>query len=241
MYQRVPTLSHLLALVLYSQSDFPRSGTTLMIIRDINTLIDLDYPRILFASSGKTPQQKWQAGRRWTILGTLVAGLNKIAVLNTLAIAVTTGCASRTRMDSGLGSALVPGLGGAEWDAGIWNKVVVFRDFGCRFVGVQKCQSRSLISREEIGEPGKVVGFEITHDGVVKQQGPAGGSVLEEARRRVSRSPAKLRKRAFDEVADSEGEEADEYGWAETDEDAFTADAAGEEAPEQPLAATASV
>ncbi|KAK3626296.1 hypothetical protein LTR56_019873 [Elasticomyces elasticus] len=233
MHYRVPTLSHLLAMVLHSQPDFPPSGTTTMMIRGLNTLIDIDYPRILFASAGKSTQQKWQAGRRYAVLGSLIAGLNKLAVLNNVAIVATTGCASRTRSDSGLGSALVPGIGGAEWDGGVWNRLVVFRDFHCRFVGVQKSQGRTLIGRQEIGETGKIVAFDVERDRSVRQQGPLSSLPSEGLRKSISRSPAKPRKRYIDEVADSEGEDADEYGWAETDEDALTADTGVDEPTEQ--------
>ncbi|KAK4959705.1 hypothetical protein LTR10_002591 [Elasticomyces elasticus] len=232
-HYRVPTLSHLLAMVLHSQPDFPPSGTTMVVIRGLNTLIDIDYPRFLFASAGKSPQQKWQAGRRYAVLGSLIAGLNKLAVLNNVAIVATTGCASRTRSDSGLGSALVPGIGGAEWDGGVWNRLVVFRDFHCCFVGVQKSQGRSLIGRQEIGETGKIVAFDVEHDGSVRQQGPSSSLPSEALRKSISRSPAKPRKRYIDEVADSGGEDADEYGWAETDEDALTADTGVDETTEQ--------
>jgi len=216
----VPTLSHLLASILHPRDSFPAEGTSLLVIEGLNTLIDLDYPRFPFAGSAKTEQQRWQAGRRYAILGSLVSALNKLAVLNNLAVIVTTGCASRMRTDSGLGSALVPGVGGGEWDAGVWGRLVVFRDFGGRFVGLQKCQGRSLISREEVGEVGRVVSFEISRDGRVGEKGI--GVTGDQVVPKTMRSPVKPRKRTFDEVADSEGEEAaDEYGWAETDEDAI--------------------
>ncbi|KAK0943658.1 hypothetical protein LTR29_004831 [Friedmanniomyces endolithicus] len=241
LHYRVPTFSNLLALVLHPGPDFPPPGATLLVVEGFHTLVDLDYPRVLFASSGKTQQQKWQAGRRYAVLGTLIAGLNKLAVLNNLAIAVTTGCASRVRTDSGLGSALVPGVGGGEWDGGVWNRLVIFRDFTCRFVGVQKCRGRILISREQIGETGKIVGFTIDEKGSLQQKGSTGGPAIEDLRRKVTRSPIKTRKRVIDEVADSEGEEADEYGWAETDEDALTADGPGDDILEPPPADTAVV
>ncbi|KAK0284951.1 hypothetical protein LTR35_000288 [Friedmanniomyces endolithicus] len=241
IHHRLPTLSHLLALILHPRPDFPSPGTTLLVIEEFHTLVDLDYPRVLFASSGKTQQQKWQAGRRYAVLGTLIAGLNKLAVLNNLAIAVTTGCASRVRTDSGLGSALVPGVGGGEWEGGVWNRLVIFRDFGCRFVGVQKSGGRILISREQIGESGKVVCFTIDAHGALRQKGPAGSFAPEDLCRKVTRSPTKSRKRAIDEVADSEGEQSDEYGWAETDEDALTADGPGDEVMEPLPADTAGV
>ncbi|KAK3112725.1 hypothetical protein LTR53_010696 [Teratosphaeriaceae sp. CCFEE 6253] len=232
-HRRMPTLSHLLALLVHSRPGFPPLGTSLVVVRSLNTIIDMDYPRVLFANSSKTPQQKWQAGRRYAILGSVIASLNKLAVLNNLAVVVGTGCASRTRMDSGLGSALVPGVGGPEWDGGVWSRCVLFRDFACRFVGVQKCQGRSLIGREEIGEPGQIVGFDIDRDGAVRQRGFVSDAAVEEPLTKMSRSPVKPRKRAFDEVADSEGEDADEYGWAETDETIFATDAAPGDATER--------
>ncbi|EMC93257.1 hypothetical protein BAUCODRAFT_36929 [Baudoinia panamericana UAMH 10762] len=220
-YRAVPTLSHLLALILHPRDGFVREGTSLLIIDGLNSLIDNDYPRILFASGNKTEQQKWQAGRRYTVLGALVAGLNKLAVIHNLAVIVTTGCASRMRTDSGLGSALIPGVGGAEWDAGVWTRMVVLRDYAGRFAGLQKCGGRSLISREEIGEVGKMVGFDISADGELVELRGRGAQVIPTA---VKRSPVKPRKRTFDEVADSDGE-VDEYGWAEMDDDALAAEA----------------
>ncbi|KAI7541161.1 P-loop containing nucleoside triphosphate hydrolase protein [Hortaea werneckii] len=218
-HHTAPTLSHLLALVLHPRPDFPLEGTSLLVIDGLNTLIDLDYPRFPFAGTAKTEQQKWQAGRRYAVLGSFVSGLNKMAVLNNVTIAVSTGCASRTRSDSGLGSALVPGVGGGEWDSGVWTRLAVFRDFGGRFVGVQKCQGRSLIPRDETGETGNVICFEISERGKLRAKEvetsaqPTGVNVM--------RSPTKARKRTFEEVADSEGEDADEYGWADGDEEAL--------------------
>jgi hypothetical protein len=222
-----PTLSHLLALILQPRPDFLRTGTSLLIIEGVNALIDLDYPRFPIMSSNKTEQQKWQSGRRYAVLGSLISALNKLAVLNNLAVVVTTGCASRMRSDSGLGSALVPGVGGTEWDSGIWTRLVVFRDFSVPLIGLQKCQGRSLISREEVGETGSVIGFEVDTDGLLRERQRERGNIVQEVAKAV-RSPVKPRKRTFDEVADSEGEDEDEYGWADTDDDALAAEALAE-------------
>ncbi|KAI7267667.1 P-loop containing nucleoside triphosphate hydrolase protein [Hortaea werneckii] len=218
-HHTAPTLSHLLALVLHARPDFPPEGTSLLVIDGLNTLIDLDYPRFAFAGTAKTEQQKWQAGRRYAVLGSLVSGLNKMAVLNNLAVAVSIGCASRTRSDSGLGSALVPGVGGGEWDSGVWTRLAVFRDFSGRFVGVQKCQGRSLIPRDETGETGNVICFEIFKSGKIRAKEVEASA--QSTGVNVLRSPAKARKRTFEEIADSEGEDVDEYGWADGDEDAL--------------------
>ena len=206
-------------MIMNASASFPPEGTTLLVIDGLNTLIDLDYPRFPFASSSKTEQQRWQTGRRYAVLGSFVSALNKLAVLNNLAVIVTTGCASRMRNDSGLRSALVPGVGGGEWDAGVWTRLVVFRDFSERCVGMQKCQGRSLISREEIGEVGRVVALAVTEQGGMCERVTL-KDVVQTPPKAIS-SPAKPRKRTYDEVADSDGEDADEYGWADKDEDAL--------------------
>ena len=221
----VPTLSHLLAIVLHPPTRLISSDCDLLVIDDLNGLIDLDYPRYQFITSNKTEQQKWQAGRRYAVLGSLITAINKLAVLHDLAAIVTTGCSTRMRLENGLGAALGPGIGGTEWDGGIWNRLAVFRDFRGRYVGLQKCQGKSLISREEIGDTGSLVGFDVGSDGVVRDRqvtGVAQGGVVQQVK--PQSMPLKPRKRNFDEIADSEGEDTDEYGWAENDEEAFAAE-----------------
>lgn len=216
------TLSHLLALVLQPPSGLFFEETGLLVIDNVNTLVELDYPRAQSIGSSRTEAQKWQAGRRYAVLGALATALNKTAALKNLAVIVTTGCAMRTRPNSGLGGALAPGVGGAEWDAGLWNRLAVFRDFGCRFLGIQKCKGRSLISREEVGEPGQLIAFDINaHDGSSQERRPdheANGTLPTV---KPHSSPMKPRKRYIDEVADSEDE--DEYGWDAGDEDVLNA------------------
>ncbi len=220
-----PTLSHLLALILHPREDSIPPKAVLLVIDGLNYLMDIDYPRYQIAASNKTEAQKWQAGRRYAVLGSIVSALSKLAVINNMAVVVTTGCATRMRHDSGLGAALVPGIGGLEWESGIWNRIVVFRDFASRLVGVQKCQGRSAISREEVGEPGHLIAFEFGPTGSALErmmQKGAGITLVQPVKSKAS--PAKPRKRAIDEIADSEGEDMDEYGWADADDGAFTGD-----------------
>ena len=229
---QAPTLSHLLALILHPPTDLNPPKASLLVVDDLNILIDLDYPRQQFISSTRTEQQKWQSSRRYAILGLLVSALNKLAVLNNLAVLVTTGCSTRMRPDSGLGAALAPGIGGAEWEAGTWNRLVVFRDFGGRLIGMQKCQGKSLISREEVGETGRIFAFEVLPSGAIQDRHPgkdADGAIAALAKAKIS--PVKPRKRTFDEVADSDGEDVDEYGWAEADDDALAAEGLADDGP----------
>lgn len=213
----VPTLSQLLALILYPPPNFlpPKSG--LLVIDGLHHVVDLDYPRSQGTTSGKTEAQKWQSGRRYTLLGSLVSALNKLAVLNNVAVIVTTGCSDRMRYDSGMGAAMVPGVGGVEWDSGVCNRFVVFRDYNTRYIGVQKCHGRSLISRDEVGIPGHLIPFTISANG--KVQGQSHSTIPDFIPALPPQpSPVKRRKRIREEIEDSEGDDVDEYGWAETDE-----------------------
>lgn len=219
-YIPAPTLSHLLALVLRPPPDLVTQRTALLVVDNLNIAIDIDYPRAQTLGSTRTDAQKWQAGRRYAVLGSLVTAMNKLAALNNLAVVVTTGCAMRSRSDSGLGGALAPGVGGTEWDSGVWNRLALFRDFAGRFVGIQKCGGKSLISREEVGEGGRIIGFDIKKDdGALRERLPGQASNGAVTAAQIQSSPVKSRKRYFDEVADSEGE--DEYGWDAGDEDVF--------------------
>lgn len=178
-----------------------------------------------FSNSSRTEQQKWQATRRYAILGSIVAALSKLAVLHNMAVIVTTGCSNRMRSDTGQVGAISPGVGGSEWEGGIWSRTVLFRDFNGRFAGVQKCNGRNLTPLDPVGDIRTVTGFEITADGWLKEQViDLTSSALEASKAQPSKpasSPVKVvRKRHYEEIADSD-EDADEFGWAETDEDAL--------------------
>lgn len=218
----LPTLSHFLAMTLHPKPDFFPPDIHLLVLDGLDTLINLDYPRYQTHTSMKPEQQRWQAGRRYAILGSVISALNKLAVVHNMAVIVTTSCSTRMRTDIGLGAALVPGVGGAEWEAGVWNRLVVFRDFSGRFVGVQKCQGKTLVSREGIGEAGRLVPFDMASNGRLQERElgrPEDRTEVEGQKQRPT--PVKPPKRSFDEIADSEDEDVDEYGWADADDQAL--------------------
>lgn len=224
-----PTLSHLLAILLHPPPGFFPDDLTLLVVNGANSLVDLDFPRYQLAGPTKSEQQKWQAGRRYAILGSLISAMNKLAMINNMAVVVSTGCSTRMRPDSGLGAALVPGVGGAEWDAGIWTRLVVFCDFNARFVGLQKAQGKNLVSREEVGEVGRIISFDLAKGGgLLEVTGEESVSAIPLPLMPSKPSPVKPRKRNFDEIADSEDEDVDEYGWLETDEDTIAAEGAND-------------
>jgi hypothetical protein len=218
------TLSHLVALALHPSESFPPPNTRLIVIDSLNMIIDQDYPRLPFLTGTRTDAQKWKASRRYAVLGSLVTGLTKLAALHGLAVIVTTGYTTRTRSDSGMSAALAPGIGCPEWEAGVWNRLAMFRDFAGRFVGVQKVQGKNFQPMDPVGHIGIVVQFEIDDDGQLRH--PSGDLQRPDdplANRPVigpSSSPPKNGvKRAYDEVADSDDDEIDEYGWAEADDE----------------------
>lgn len=239
-YIPCPSLSHLLTIVLHPQFPFPVHGTSLLVIDNLSSLIDHDYPRHPYATNQRTEQQKWQAGRRYAILGTLTTALNRIATIRNLAVLVTTGCNRHTRGEDGLSPILAPGVGGLEWDAGIWSRIVLFRDFTGRFAGVQKAQGRSLRPADPVAEVGAILRFEIdaSSGGILEPAfSPAGNlgnqdtSVLPSpVKKPPISSPLQIRrKRPFDEVADSDDEADDDYGWLEADENAALTEIVAEE------------
>ncbi|KAI4716042.1 P-loop containing nucleoside triphosphate hydrolase protein, partial [Aureobasidium sp. EXF-10727] len=224
-----PTLAHLLALTLHPPQSFPPPGTALMVLDDLQAIFEVSYPRnrANTFSSHKSEAARWAAGRRYGIMGTLISALKKLAALNDMAIIVTTGCATRVRPASGLGAVLVPGMGGAEWEAGISNRLVMFRDFrlgswaqqqqnpeSARYIGLQK---NSGVAFSDEGETGQVVPFSIDKDGlkdVVNKDSTADAPVVILA----ASSPSKVRKRPYSEIADGTAEGRDEYGWLNGDE-----------------------
>lgn len=164
-----PTVAHLIALIMHAPSSFPPPNTSLMIIDGIHSIFDVAYPRHSVNNySNKNDAAKWASGRRYSVLNSLMAALKKLAALNDMAILVTTGCATRVRSGSGFGAHLVPGVGGMEWESGISNRLVIFRDFAsmkerlvkrqsggdatsARFIGLQKVNGTAFGDEGDIG------------------------------------------------------------------------------------------
>lgn len=118
---------------------------------------------------------------------------------------------------------MVPGVGGREWEAGVWGRAVVGREVGVpgRWVLVEKVGG---VAR------GGVVGFEVGEGGVAvrveREKGETGGNEAMAAA--VVTSPVRGRKRAAEEIADSDEEEEEFEGWVEEAFDAVEGDGEGE-------------
>ena len=118
---------------------------------------------------------------------------------------------------------LVPGVGGSEWETGIWARVAVLRDFSGRFVGISKVRG-TAVATGEVGL-GTIVPFAIGEGGlaVTDERRQQERALNEQAAKKLTLSPVRGRKRALEEIADSdEDEEADEYGgWMGLEDDSL--------------------
>jgi hypothetical protein len=219
----MPTLPHLLALLLHPPELFPPVSTRLIVITNLHIAVETSHPRNPnFAPTTKSDTQKWAASRRYAVLGSIVSALNKLAAIHSVSVLVTTGCATRMRTDMGPGGslAIVPGIGGGEWDAGIWTRAVIFRDHHGRFLGLQKSRGMAIPAAQ--GAAGTIAPFAIDEYGLAigSLDGTDNGPETYTAKAPVVVSPIRPRKRTYDEVADSDDDEADEYGqWTELEED----------------------
>ncbi|KAL9064424.1 MAG: hypothetical protein Q9157_007836 [Trypethelium eluteriae] len=242
-----PTLAHLLALIVHATPTFPPHSTSLLVIDSLSTLFDTAYAGQTSKSDLSNVDQRakdtrrWAANRRFAVLGSLISALNKLAAVNNIAVLVTSQMMTRVGPSgAGTKAILVPALSGKEWDSGVANRVVLFRDWApeewrqdsqgkeadgkarvrleqMRFAGVVK--ANGVVPGEQTKQGttlGNVVPFTIDETGIVPY-------TSDEKPLRPLSSPIKLssptsRKRHFEEVADSEAESDDEYGWVEEDE-----------------------
>lgn len=172
----VPSLIHLLALIVHPPASFSALNAGLLVIDDLDALFDLAYPRIqLNGHLARTDAAKRTTTQRYNALASLITALNKVAAINDMAIIVITGCGTRLGAGDDSGAMTVPGLGSLEWNSGITNKLVIFRDHApltvggsqtsesafptcVRFIGVQKLNG---ISFGDDGDIGQMIAFDI--------------------------------------------------------------------------------
>ncbi|PSK54128.1 DNA repair protein rhp55 [Elsinoe australis] len=224
----LPTLSHLLTLLLYPPSSLPLQSTSLLIITNIHSPLDAAYPRFPpNASRLQSEAQKWAANRRYAVTGSLIQALRKVAVVHGLAVVATSNAVTRGRGRGEGGAVLVSAMGGVEWERGVGGRVGCFRDYSLSvsrrglgdwkdgwFLGVTKVGGKTLVEGD--GEVGVAVGVEVGVWGMREVRG-RGGRVGGAVAKIVS--PVKSKgKRTFEEVGDSDDEMGSEYGWDEGDE-----------------------
>ncbi|KAI1809852.1 P-loop containing nucleoside triphosphate hydrolase protein [Poronia punctata] len=207
-----PTLAHLIALLCKPEATSIPSGTSLVVIDGISSLMNHAFPRnVEPRQSGKGPGP---GARRIQILQSLVSALQKLSATRGLVMLVLSQCA--TRMHPERGAVITPAINAPVWEQGVATRLVLFRDWltvdndlrDVRLIGVQKCNGQ--VSPDGMGT---VIPFTIDTGGLSAVDLEAAQSSLVSAPN-SRHHKRKLREAGF-EVADSEGED---YGWEDEDE-----------------------
>ena len=124
------TLPHLLALLLHSVPNFPPPSTSLLVIDNISSLFSTAFPSYTFNSTHRTVST---AARKSAMTSSISSALSKLARLHNIAILVVNQTATTAKSASNAGRSgrlsLRPSLGGKEWDPGIGNRCLVYREF----------------------------------------------------------------------------------------------------------------
>lgn len=142
-YFNVPTLAHLLTLFLHPTSKFPPPHTSLIVVDNISGPFATTFPRSVdrrapsstFAESAQNAVQQRAANRKWAVAGDLATGMVKMATLHNVAVVVVNQVA--TSWKGVQKAALKPSVSGNGWDSGPANRVLLYRDFAPRDVGVE--------------------------------------------------------------------------------------------------------
>ena len=167
----VPTLPHLLALIMHPPASFPPPKTALIVIDSISLLLTLAFPKTEThkESSGKGDAGQWSASRKWAVMSDLISRLGKLATTRNIAILLISQTTTRIKLESE--TMLHQAISSSAWDNGINTRIVLFRDWlqrsnassapdsyvsGARFLGVMKAGG---IRYENFG---KIIPFTIT-------------------------------------------------------------------------------
>ncbi|MCJ1414968.1 hypothetical protein MMC32_001298 [Xylographa parallela] len=229
-YFFTPTLPHLLALLAHPSPSFPPDQTSLIVVDAVSPLFATAFPRAVegldgnSASGKKNDALQWAASRRFSVMSDFLARLGKLAAMKNIAVLLIS--QTTTKVKTEFGTVLRPALSTRAWDAGIHNRIVLFRDWeavqdqqsrgsrpkAIRFAGVTKIAN---VAYEGLG---KVVSFTIEQSGLRELAIPR--SVNPSIVLPIVPGPRLKRKR--EEVADSQSEEEDvgsdeEFGWAGED------------------------
>lgn len=222
------TLSHVLALFLHPQGDFPPSDIDLIVLDSLSTVVDAAYHSNHSSATDRSDAIKWASGRRFAILGQLVNALSRVASVHNLAVLVTSHTVTRVRPNQG--AMLLPALTGSEWNAGLSTQLILFRDWPprdksrkpeerelwarLRYIGLIKINGRLCV---EEGQFETVVPIAIGHSGLQELRMPP-----ERLEVPISSSPGRRAKRPFDQYKGSDDDDShgsdDEYGWDDEDE-----------------------
>jgi hypothetical protein len=183
-------------------------------------------------TSKKNDALQWASGRRWSVIGDLVTRLGKLAALGNCAIVLLSQCSTKIRPQGG--AVLRSAISTKSWDSGINTRLLLFRDWlrhsgsapqsdqhkNVRFAALLKLNGATFNSN------GKAVAFQIKESGL--HQIAARDPEVDPAEPLPEQRAIPILKRKREEIADSESEVEDEFGWAQEDDVLAVEDLAGE-------------
>lgn len=134
-YIRAQSLPHLLSLLIHSPPGFPGQETSLLVVDSISAFFPSYFPNTTELKSqlkeGRIPDNQhlqWLLNRKWTIAGDIATHLMKLAASQPhLAVVLTN--QTHTKIRGQLQATLFPVVSGGSWDAGIHNRIVLYRDW----------------------------------------------------------------------------------------------------------------
>ncbi|KAJ9248133.1 hypothetical protein DTO207G8_7574 [Paecilomyces variotii] len=243
-YFRAQSLPHLLALLVHPPKEFPPEGTALLVIDTISGSFPSYFPNVTELKSrlsqgrvADNQQLQWLLNRKWNVTSDLANHLNKLATINRMAVLVLN--QTHTKIKGQPRPTLYPALAGGSWETAIYSRIVMYRDwpdpeayedvddFSARRVRFAEITKRSGKVRN-LRNDDDIVPFFIEDDGfrelVKRPTLPPSSAVVSSS---VGPTPAKLRKRKVDEIADSEDDDLEsdgDYGWIESDDAGLLAD-----------------
>ena len=162
-----PTLPHLLALLTHHTTSFPPSGTSLIVVDPISTLFALAFPKgaenvdVQQTPVKKSEAAQWASGRRWAVMSDLISKLGRLAAIHNLAILLTSQTTTKIRSETG--AVLHPAISSTAWDAGIGNRIVLFRDWMFHVTGQPSSQGEYILG---VRFAGVVKAKGVTYEGV---------------------------------------------------------------------------
>lgn len=121
-----PTLPHLLALLLRGTPASLGDNVRLIVVDTISSPFERAYIRD-HRNSSSSEASKWAAGRKFAVMGELIRELGKVAVMLDLAVVLLCQCATKLR--PGAPAIFLPSISGHEWENGIANRVLLYRDW----------------------------------------------------------------------------------------------------------------
>ncbi|RFU35812.1 hypothetical protein B7463_g535, partial [Scytalidium lignicola] len=228
-----PTLAHLVALLCHPIPSLFPAGTSLVVIDSFSALIDNAFPKNIDSSNTpRRPGAPNPAARKFPVLQYLITSFHKLAATYNIAIVILSQCV--TKMRPGGGAALVPAINTTAWEQGLACRIALFRDWGweneversnkmivqARFAEVLKAEGSTPALNARI-----LVAFEIVKEGLkpisLPEMQPDHGHLPYSP---INFTPSLPQKRKLSatglEIPDSEGEDDEDYGWAEEDEEA---------------------